>query len=141
MMLLQQDNDHADTSSHAYVHTLAGADGHTRLSLGTHLDPGIRRKHRPNEDTVLITHGVMPFASPEPFVLLAVADGMGGHRGMARKQASSLPDPWSRICLAPSLHCRGRPRIGFLSSQRVSSMPIGSCMSVTSNSKPSWARR
>jgi serine/threonine protein phosphatase PrpC len=83
MMLQRQDNDHADTSSHAYVQTLAGTNGHARqsclaLSIGAHLDPGIRRKHRPNEDTVLITHGVMPFASPEPFVLLAVADGMGG---------------------------------------------------------------
>lgn len=82
-MLQQQDNDHAETSSHAYVHTLADTDGYARqsrlaLSIGAHLDPGIRRKHRPNEDTVLITHGIMPFASPEPFVLLAVADGMGG---------------------------------------------------------------
>ncbi|MDQ6645546.1 MAG: protein phosphatase 2C domain-containing protein [Chloroflexota bacterium] len=83
MMLQQQANDHAETSFHTNVHTLAGTDGHARqsrfaLSIGAHLDPGIRRKHRPNEDTVLITHGVMPFASPEPFVLLAVADGMGG---------------------------------------------------------------
>ena len=88
-MLLQQDqdNDHIDTSDYAYVLTLAGAEKVEQagqsclaLSIGAHLDPGIRRKHRPNEDTILVTHGFVPSATsaPKPFVLLAVADGMGG---------------------------------------------------------------
>lgn len=85
-MLLQQENDHAKTAYYTHVHTLAGAEqaGQSRLalSIGADLDPGIRRKHKPNEDTILITHGVMPSASPplpkNPFVLLAVADGIGG---------------------------------------------------------------
>jgi serine/threonine protein phosphatase PrpC len=86
-MVLQQENDHADTSNHAHVHTLAGAEqagyagqSSLTLSMGAWLDPGIRRKYKPNEDTILITHGVMPSASPppKPFVLLAVADGIGG---------------------------------------------------------------
>jgi len=88
-MLLQQENDHTDTSHHTNVYAPVNADkaGQTRqpalaLHVGAHLDPGIRRKHRPNEDTVLVTYGVMPPASPstppKPFVLLVVADGMGG---------------------------------------------------------------
>src|SRR5712691_5000104 len=52
------------------------------LRVGSHLDPGIKRKHRPNEDTLLVSQGIMPSASastlPKPFVLLIVADGMGG---------------------------------------------------------------
>ncbi len=80
-MLLQQDqdNDHIDTSDYAYVLTLAGAEKVEQagqsclaLSIGAHLDPGIRRKHRPNEDTILVTHGVVPSATTasKPFVLL-----------------------------------------------------------------------
>ena len=48
------------------------------LHVGSHLDPGIRRKHKPNEDTILVMQGVMPASPPQPFVLLVVADGMGG---------------------------------------------------------------
>ena len=82
-MLLQQKNNHADNSYDAHVHTLLGTKKGRpcfELSIGVHLDPGIRRKNRPNEDTVLVTHGVLPSASslPKSFVLLIVADGMGG---------------------------------------------------------------
>jgi serine/threonine protein phosphatase PrpC len=86
-MLLQQDTDHIDISYNAYALTLAGLEKTERagqsclaLSVGAHLDPGIRRKHRPNEDTILVTHGIVPShaTAPQPFVLLAVADGMGG---------------------------------------------------------------
>src|SRR5260370_8423235 len=60
------------------------------LQVGSHLDPGIRRKHRPNEDTILVTQGIMPSVSPaprpKPFALLIVADGMGGQ---ARGQEAS----------------------------------------------------
>ncbi|HYL45003.1 MAG TPA: protein phosphatase 2C domain-containing protein [Ktedonobacteraceae bacterium] len=112
-MLLQQENDHAETAYYTHVHTLAGAEhaGQSRLALsvGAHLDPGIRRKHKPNEDTVLITHGVMPSASPlpKPFVLLAVADGIGG-RGHGQKAsqlaARSLVEYLSgSLCSKPSL--------------------------------------
>src|SRR5204862_975723 len=52
------------------------------LQVRSALDPGIERKQRPNEDTLFVTHGVMPSAtgstSPKPFALLMVADGMGG---------------------------------------------------------------
>jgi serine/threonine protein phosphatase PrpC len=86
-MLLQQDNDHIDISYNAYALTPAGLEKAERtrqsclaLSIGAQLDPGIRRIHRPNEDTVLVTHGTEHTATgaSRPFVLLAVADGMGG---------------------------------------------------------------
>jgi serine/threonine protein phosphatase PrpC len=52
------------------------------LRVGSQLDPGIRRKERPNEDTLLVSQGIMPSASAstwsKPFALLIVADGMGG---------------------------------------------------------------
>ena len=88
-MLLQQDIDHTDISYHMYEYTLADAEKRRRigqtvldLRIGAHQNPGIRRRHKPNEDTLLITRGLMPSASlstpPKPFVLLVVADGMGG---------------------------------------------------------------
>jgi serine/threonine protein phosphatase PrpC len=51
------------------------------LQVGADLDPGLRRKHGPNEDTLFVTHGTIPSVSsiPTPFALFAVADGMGGH--------------------------------------------------------------
>ena len=86
-MLLQQDNDHIDISYNSYALTVAGLEKTERggqsclaLSVGAQLDPGIRRKHGPNEDTILITHGIIPShaTTSQPFVLLAVGDGMGG---------------------------------------------------------------
>ena len=86
-MLLQRQNNNFHTPYPASSHILTEAEiaGHAEqsnfaLRIGVDLDPGIRRKQRPNEDTVLVTHGVMPStsSSPKPFVLLAVADGMGG---------------------------------------------------------------
>ncbi|HEX6108772.1 MAG TPA: protein phosphatase 2C domain-containing protein [Ktedonobacteraceae bacterium] len=82
-MLIQRDNDPWGASHHERVCTPAGADGGVNtgkpglaLQVGSHLDPGIRRKHKPNEDTILVTQSVMP--SPKPFALLIVADGVGG---------------------------------------------------------------
>lgn len=88
-MLWRRDNTSSGTSRHAFLHTPTGADRGIKteqpvltLRVGSHLDPGIRRKDRPNEDTLLVTQGTMPSSSastsPKPFVLLIVADGMGG---------------------------------------------------------------
>lgn len=51
------------------------------LQVGSRLDRGIRRKDRPNEDSLFVTQGVLHslYASPKPFALFIVADGMGGH--------------------------------------------------------------
>jgi len=87
-MVIQLENDTLAVSHQVGVHALEGVDeqahaGQPGLTfrVGSHLDPGIRRKHEPNEDTLFVTHGLMPSASssPEPFALLMVADGMGGH--------------------------------------------------------------
>ncbi len=88
-MLRRRDNNPADTSHYARMHTPAGAGKGVKteqpvlaLQVGSHLDPGIRRKHRPNEDTILVTQGIVPSTSasplPKPFALLIVADGVGG---------------------------------------------------------------
>jgi Protein phosphatase 2C len=75
VMFLQQENDAAHPSQQTLKRTPPLA-----LRVGSRQDPGIRRKYRPNKDTLLVTHSSMPCASstPMPFVLLAVADGMGG---------------------------------------------------------------
>jgi len=88
-MLRRRDNNPSSSSHHAHVYTPAGAGKGVKseqpvlaLQVGSDTDPGIRRKHSPNEDTILVTQGSMPSASPstlpKPFVLLIVADGMGG---------------------------------------------------------------
>ena len=48
------------------------------LQIGTALDAGIARRLSPNEDTLSVTHDFIGSASSKPFVLLIVADGMGG---------------------------------------------------------------
>ena len=88
-MLRRRDNNPSGPSHYARIHTFAGAGKGVNteqsvlaLQVGSHLDPGIKRKHRPNEDTILVTRGIVPSASPstmpKPFALLIVADGMGG---------------------------------------------------------------
>jgi serine/threonine protein phosphatase PrpC len=84
--MLQLQNNDIDTASNAYAVTITGIEkvplgsSDLALSIGAHLDPGIRRRYRPNEDTLLVTDGVEPCASVKqrPFVLLVIADGMGG---------------------------------------------------------------
>src|SRR6266702_5048696 len=86
-MLIRQENNPSATSHHARLRVLEGTDERVdaeqpvlALQVGSQLDPGIERKHKPNEDTILVTRGLMPSASasPKPFALLMVVDGMGG---------------------------------------------------------------
>jgi serine/threonine protein phosphatase PrpC len=86
-MAIQHDSNPPATSQHAFSQTLTVTDkgvdaGQSVLVLqvGSDLDPGLVRKQKPNEDTLFVTHGIMPSASntSKPFVLLMVADGMGG---------------------------------------------------------------
>ena len=85
-MVLQREKKPPVPSHATDVQVLAGAEEVVEvkqpgiaLRIGTALDPGIERKLRPNEDTLSVTRGIIPAASPKPFVLLTVADGMGGH--------------------------------------------------------------
>jgi serine/threonine protein phosphatase PrpC len=84
-MLLQQEKKPPVTSHSTDVQMIAGVEEVVEvrkpgiaLRIGTALDPGIERKLSPNEDTLSVTHDSIPSASSKPFVLLMVADGMGG---------------------------------------------------------------
>ena len=49
-----------------------------QLSAGVGLDPGKKRRGKPNEDFVFAAQGTIA-AMQEPFGLFVVADGLGGH--------------------------------------------------------------
>jgi len=50
------------------------------LAVGYLTDPGIKRKHKPNEDSLFAMQGTETHNSlPQEFGLFVVADGMGGH--------------------------------------------------------------
>src|SRR5689334_12879574 len=50
------------------------------LQAGSQLDPGIRLKDKPNEDSLFVEHGIVnsPTGLSQPYDLFVVADGMGG---------------------------------------------------------------
>ena len=88
-MIVQEKNNLSNTAHPERLHTLTNADEAVStqqpilaVQIGYHLDLGIRRKDQPNEDTVYVMQGRMPAALPSdpstPFVLMLVADGMGG---------------------------------------------------------------
>ncbi len=88
-MVIQRENNPSNTAQDERLHILMNTHKavHTKqpvlaLHIGSHQDPGLRHKDRPNEDTLFIMQGTMPATSPStlpiPFVLLVVADGMGG---------------------------------------------------------------
>lgn len=84
-MLIQQDIHPPVRSHQAGAQTLIGGGGGViasqpalALQVGSELDPGRTRRQEPNEDTLSAMRGVIPTAPSKPFVLLMVADGMGG---------------------------------------------------------------
>ena len=60
-----------------------------KLAVGTGLDPGITRQHRPNEDSLFAIQGTQTYeAHLQPFGVFVIADGMGGHA--CGEEASNL---------------------------------------------------
>ena len=78
-MLMQRLDHPPVTAQRPGVQTLTAAE-HPALTVevGSDLDPGITRRQKPNEDTLSIIRGVIPALAWKPFLLLLVADGMGG---------------------------------------------------------------
>ncbi len=69
--------------------TLAQQNRQLKLTVGTGLNPGIRRLHRPNEDSLFAFQGTQTYEERlQSFGVLMVADGMGGH--MRGEEASNL---------------------------------------------------
>jgi serine/threonine protein phosphatase PrpC len=84
-MVIQREKKTPVISQSTDVKMLAGAEEVVEvrkpgiaLRIGTALDPGIERKLSPNEDTLSVTLDVITAASSKPYVLLTIADGMGG---------------------------------------------------------------
>lgn len=74
-------------SSGKLLKALQPGSNEVRLLVGVGLDPGLVRKHAPNEDTLLAIQGTHTTDSgTEPLGLFVIADGMGGH---ANGQAAS----------------------------------------------------
>jgi serine/threonine protein phosphatase PrpC len=72
-------------SRHAVAEPRLQSDSKTKsrrgiyLDIGTGLDVGIKRRGRPNEDSLLAIENIINSAAPQPVGLFIVADGMGGH--------------------------------------------------------------
>lgn len=130
-MLKQRENDLSDAfyGTHHYVLNTIDEETYIQaqaqqpaltLHVGSQLDPGIRRKYRPNEDTLVVMQGLTPSDSArttqKPFVLLLVADGMGG---MAHgRKASRL-----------AAHCLVEYVSNILSSQAIPAVSLPALLS------------
>ncbi|HET9922066.1 MAG TPA: protein phosphatase 2C domain-containing protein [Ktedonobacteraceae bacterium] len=76
----QPGNGLEDTEKTIPYNIRQAGNGRLGLVVGTRTDRGIKRKHKPNEDSLFAAQGEGMFnASPQPFGFFVVADGMGGH--------------------------------------------------------------
>jgi len=56
------------------------SDSRFQLVVGTRSDPGIKRKYKPNEDSLFAAQGLIEETpTTHPYGLFVIADGMGGH--------------------------------------------------------------
>ena len=75
---------------------------HFKLTIGTGLDTGIKRKHKPNEDRLLAIQGTLASdTSAQPFGLFVIADGIGGQAN--GQEASRLATQHIRDVVIPAL--------------------------------------
>src|SRR5258708_30968761 len=94
--MMQTTQETLTTVQNERLHTLLLRNGAgwpvLALHIGSQQDPGLRRKYRPNEDSLFVMHGTMPSPAPAllttPFVLLMMADGIGGQ---GHRRTASLP--------------------------------------------------
>lgn len=122
-MLMQHNTIHHTTSNPFLrmfmdVHKTANVNTgkpEMRLQVGYALDPGIRRKDKPNEDSIFVTRGFMASSSDlkKPFALFVEADGMGGQA--FGDVASQLAVYALVTFVSESLSSKERKPEGFLS--------------------------
>jgi len=123
-MVVQEQNNLSINTQEEHLRRLAITDETVQrqqpilaVQIGYQLDPGISRKDRPNEDTVYIMQGAIASDSPStpstPFILLLVADGMGG-QGYGQL-ASQLAVQSMVKHMTGSLYSYGRSRESLLS--------------------------
>ncbi len=81
MPTLRIPQDGQEDTTKRLPYTVEQLTGHNlSLAVGTRSDPGIKRKYKPNEDSLLAVQGARPQnAQLQQFGLFVVADGMGGH--------------------------------------------------------------
>ncbi len=93
-----------EQATHAATVTIqpAPASNCLQIVVGAASDPGIKRKHKPNEDCLLAIHGTLAWDTrPHPYGLFVVADGMGGHAN--GQEASSMVIQNMREVVMPTL--------------------------------------
>ena len=99
---IQLNRNEPGVLEHPASHTVPHDQSQLVLEVGTGIDPGITRKHQPNEDCLFAFQCVRAYQSQFlPFGLFVIADGLGGHA--SGQKASSLGIRVITSSVVPSL--------------------------------------